>query len=158
MEKYAKFSVADMFTKFGEDRPKVRQRTATTEEILRNMSIKNTYGIGASRSTTIRNQANDFSKLVADDITNVRLVNPDNKNEIYSFDKAINNRVKYFYYGKDQKKYNYSEITKVEKLEDTNGYGDLKDYLHCNNFYSLYVKNEFNPNKEDILCVLCFKK
>lgn len=101
-----------------------------------------------------RNTANDFSKLVSDeDILSIRLVDPSTK-ETYIFNREFNNRVQYFYYGKDQKKIDYKEITKVEQISGE-GYYNLKE-VGYNHFYELHKKNDFGI--EQVLSVLAFKK
>lgn len=142
-------SVVNLF-KSPEDRP-ARSRQ-TCEDYLRNQSV---YARNFTQPT-IRNTINDFSKLVADnndEMSNIRLINPNKKNEAERFDKTNCNRLQRFSF--KNKLYDYKEVVRVEKLENTEGYGHYKD-MGINNFNNIYVKNEFGI--EQVVAVLAFKK
>lgn len=140
-------SASDYFKAPNEVRAKAQYR-----EDYNNRSIYSRRGINASN--THKNTVNDFSRLVADDdILSATLVDSYTK-ETYTFNREFNNRVQYFYFGKDQKMIDYKEITKVEQIS-SEGYYDLKQ-VGYNNFYELHKKNDFGI--EQVLCVLALKK
>lgn len=146
-------SASDYFRSPGEAAPKAR---VNCEEAIRNASIKNQYGI-QTHSTTYRNFANDFTRLVADDndeILSMRLVDPTTK-VAEVFDKTLNNRIQRFNYKNSL--YDYKEVLGVESISGE-GYYNLKQQGY-NNFYNLYVKlNEYTQDQQKVLCVLAFKK
>lgn len=138
--------VSDLFKEYG-DRSKP---APDADKWYRNRSV---YAKNFVNST-YKNTVNDFSRLVADDdILSIRLIDPLDK-KAYMFDQKFNNKVQYFYYGKDQKKIDYKEIIDIKQISDE-GYSDFKD-IGYNHFYELYKKNDFGI--EQILCVLAFKK
>lgn len=105
--------------------------------------VKNTY-------TAV---SNDFAAIVkSDGIKEARL--SDSNNKIVNFPVEANNRVEYFY-TPTGKRVNYSEITKVEKIEPSEYAGDATNSLKklgFTEFYSLKKMNEFNVEVD--LCVM----
>ena len=118
---------------------KQRTNTATCEDYIRNLSVKNrNYTIPAYRNST----DNTFSTIVRnEDIKEIKLIGDYN---IVDFSMA-NNRVEFFY-APDGAKVDYKEITKTEKIEPSEYSSDLTFQLKkigFTDFYQLYKLNEF---------------
>lgn len=131
---------------------KQRTNTATCEDYIRNLSVKNrNYTIPAYRNST----NNTFSTIVKnEDIKEIRLVEGYN---IVDFPIA-NNRVEFFY-TPTGKKVGYNEITKVEEIEPSQYSSDPTNQLKkigFNKFYQLYKLNEFGL--ETKLCQMAIIK
>lgn len=140
------FKVSDLFKDKGEFRAKVDyQHDFSNSNVYAKNFVKTNY------ANTIA--SNDFTTLLDDEeILSIRLIDKDTK-EQHSFDRVYNNRVQYFYL-KDRK-IDYKEIVGVEKISGE-GYLRLKE-MGYNNFYNLYKVNPLTK-REEVLCVLCFKK
>ena len=126
---------------------KQRTNTATCEDYIRNLSVKNrNYTIPAYRNST----DNTFSTIVKnEDIKEIRLVEGYN---IVDFPIA-NNRVEFFY-TPTGKKVGYNEITKVEKIEASEYSSDPTNQLKkigFTDFYQLY-KYDYELRREVELC------
>lgn len=131
---------------------KQRTNTATCEDYIRNLSVKNrNYTIPAYRNST----DNTFSAIVKnEDIKEIRLI----EGYIIVDFPIANNRVEFFYLPTG-KKVSYKEITKTEEIEPSQYSSDPTNQLKkigFNEFYQLYKLNEFGL--ETKLCIMAIIK
>ena len=129
---------------------KQRTNTATCEDYIRNLSVKNrNYTIPSYRNST----DNTFSTIVRnEDIKEIRLIEGYN---IASFPREANNRVEFFYTPRG-KKVDYKEITKTEEIQASECREDPTFQLKSigfTDFYQLY-QYDYELRREVELCIM----